>query len=329
MFLPTLTKNIPASGQMGSKIAILLDKPSGWDMKAMRLFSSTDGNLFEQILHSIGLIRSELYITSLFKSVPKTADYNNGTFSEYGLGCVIDIKEELAAANPNIIVCMGEAALAALTKIINLNKYRGYLFAADLNGKITKVLPTIHPRDALHINYHFRYLIQADMQKAKKESTNASLERPPRTIVTEYTDIAEVLNILKEFETVKQLAFDIEVLNYEVSCISFAKHPYESYAIPIANTWTVQEECLLWRAIDRVLSNPNSAKICQNGVFDIQFLLAKNGIQVQGSIYDTMIAHHIMYPDLPKNLGFLGSLYCGTQEYWKDTVRFNNIKDES
>jgi len=36
-----------------------------------------------------------------------------------------------------------------------------------------------------------------------------------------------------------------------------------------------------------------------------------------------------MYPELPKGLGFLGSIYCGSQEYWKDMVKFDDIKDNS
>jgi len=42
-----------------------------------------------------------------------------------------------------------------------------------------------------------------------------------------------------------------------------------------------------------------------------------------------MVAHSIMYPELRKGLDFLGSLYCGTQAYWKDKVKFTNIKEES
>ena len=85
----------------------------------------------------------------------------------------------------------------------------------------------------------------------------------------------------------------------------------------------------MWRGIQGVLGNPNSTKVIQNSMFDVPFLLTRNGITVRGSIHDTMIAHSIMFPELQKGLGFLGSIYCGSQEYWKDTVKFKNIKDES
>jgi DNA polymerase I-like protein with 3'-5' exonuclease and polymerase domains len=78
-----------------------------------------------------------------------------------------------------------------------------------------------------------------------------------------------------------------------------------------------------------VLGNPNSVKVVQNGAFDINFLLTRCGIEVRGPIEDTMIAHHIQYPELQKGLGFLGSIYCGSQAYWKDMIKFENIKEES
>jgi len=44
---------------------------------------------------------------------------------------------------------------------------------------------------------------------------------------------------------------------------------------------------------------------------------------------DTMIAHSIMYPEMLKGLGFLTSMYCGSQEYYKNMVKFDNIKEAS
>ncbi len=124
------------------------------------------------------------------------------------------------------------------------------------------------------------------------------------------------------------VGFDIEVLNYEVSCISFSSTPELACVIPIADRWSLDEELLIWRGIQKVLGNRGSLKIVQNGMFDIPFLLTHNGIETRGEIHDTMVGHSIIYPELPKSLGFLGSIYCGSQPYWKDTVKFKSIKGE-
>jgi hypothetical protein len=90
----------------------------------------------------------------------------------------------------------------------------------------------------------------------------------------------------------------------------------------------LEEELVIWRKLAWLLEN-DSVKILQNAIFDIQFMLSRYGIFMKGEIRDTMIGHSCMYPELPKGLGFLGSIYCGAQQYWKDMVKFDDIKDNS
>jgi len=49
-------------------------------------------------------------------------------------------------------------------------------------------------------------------------------------------------------------------------------------------------------------------KVFQNGIFDISFFL-RLGIVPRACTDDTMLRHHAMFPELPKALGFLGSIY--------------------
>jgi len=65
----------------------------------------------------------------------------------------------------------------------------------------------------------------------------------------------------------------------------------------------------------------------------VHFLLTRCSIVVEpltAEMYeDTMVAHSIMYPEMLKGLGFLTSMYGGSQEYYKNMVKFDNIKEES
>ncbi len=192
-----------------------------------------------------------------------------------------------------------------------------------------KVIPTASPAATIRGGYLGRHLIVADLRKAKFECDTPEIVRPERQLVYKYHTVQEALEWLEYYTTQPVVSCDIEVINFAVSCISFSSNPDTACVIPIADRWTEEEELLIWRAIQRVLGNPDSEKVFQNGIFDIQFLLVQNGIEVRGPIKDTMIEYSVMYPEFPKGLGFLGSLYCGSQEYWKDTVKFNNIKDES
>ncbi len=329
MFIPTQSKpsGVQAQGPKEAKIVIVGDYPSAYDMRSLRPFSGPEGGILEQCLHNVGLIRGEIYITHLFKDQSAGANYNKGSFTETGLAAISALREELSETSANIIIAMGEAAFCAVAGSYYLSRYRGYVFQA-INFPQAKCIGTIHPREASFGLYKNRYLIVADLKKAISERDSPLLVRPSRTLIYHYENINEALEWLTYFNEQPRVSIDIEVLNYEVSCIGFSSNPNLACVFPISGSWSVEDEFLLWRGIAQVLGN-QSQKVFQNGIFDIQFLLAKNNIVTRGEILDTMIAHSVMYPDLPKNLGFLGSIYCGSQEYWKDTVKFSNIKGES
>ena len=90
----------------------------------------------------------------------------------------------------------------------------------------------------------------------------------------------------------------------------------------------LNEEAEIWRGIQRVLGT-ESEKVYQNGIFDSWYLYSRYGLITRGTVSDTMIAHSVMFPELPKSLAFLGSIYCGSQAYWKDLVKFDELKEEA
>ena len=328
--------DVPPAGNTRSKIAIIGDFTGGFDMSSRRPFSGPAGTILESCLHNAGLIRGEVYVTNLIKcrSDRKELYYREGGggkksgFTDKGMEYVRLLQAELTEVEANILIAMGPASFLALCSLGHLSMYRGYVFPSTLcPGR--KVIPTFHPAQAMRGMHTYRYMIAADFQKAKIESQYPELRRPERDLVLHYGSVGDALDWLYFYETEAIVGFDIEVINYEVSCISFSSSPDRACVIPIAGRWTLDEECQIWLAIQRVLGNPNSVKVIQNSMFDVPFLLTRNGIVVRGEIHDTMIAHSIMYPELQKGLGFLGSVYCGSQEYWKNTVRFTNIKDAS
>lgn len=323
---------VPGYGPAGARIAIVGEAPGAHEDQQLRPFVGPAGSVLEQCLHAAGLIKSEVYLTNVVKVRPPKNDispyYNDvrGTFTEAGQEWVSYLHEELRERRPNVVVCAGGCAFSALVgpgkKIM---RYRGYFF--DCNG--LKVIPTIHPSAALRGMYIYRHMIAADLKKAKEHCGIAELIRPQRQLVFNFQHVHEVLEWLDYYEHQSLVCFDIEVTNYEVSCISFASDPSVAISVPLDSRWSAEDELLVWKGIQRVLGNPNSTKIVQNGIFDVHFLLIRCGIEVRGLIHDTMIAHSIMYPELRKGLDFLGSIYCGTQAYWKNMVKFDNIKEDS
>lgn len=321
---------VPGSGPAGAKIAIVGEAPGAHEDQLLKPFVGPAGSVLEQCLHAAGLIRSEVYLTNVVKVRPPKNDIapywdsKSGRFTEAGLEWVNSLWAELKEHKPNVVVACGGCAFAALTNQSRIMKYRGYFF--DSNG--LKVLPTIHPSAALRGMYIYRHLISADLKKAKEYSNSPELERPKRSLIYNFTTVSEVLEWLEYYERQSLVCLDIEVTNYELACIGFSSDPSIAVSIPLDSRWSETDELLIWRGLQRVLGT-SSIKIVQNGIFDIHFLLTRCGLVVSGSIHDTMIGHSVMYPELLKGLAFLGSVYCGTQKYWKDAVKFDNIKAES
>jgi len=349
-FLQTASHRVvPGIGPPGAKIAIVGEAPGAYEDAKLQPFVGPAGGVLEQCLHSAGLIRNEVYLTNVVKVKPHGNNiepfFNSkaGTFSAEGIEWVKSLREELDERKPNIVVAAGKTALAALTGQTHITKYRGYVLETIELQHVKKCIPIIHPAACLYNQgggdkggistsakpYLYRYVITADLKKAKALSDTPELNRPARTLVYNFDTVDEVQEWLTYFAEQPLISFDIEVVNYEVSCIGLASSPMTAASIPIAGRWTEREECQIWKMLDSILGNPDIVKVGQNLIFDTHFLLTRCGIEVRGQLQDTMIAHSCIWPELPKSLGFLGSIYCGAQEYWKDMVKWENIKDES
>jgi len=326
---------VPASGPKSAKIVIVGEAPGAYEEQQLKPFVGPAGGVLEQCLHAAGLIRSEIYLTNVVKVRPKGNNIEpyyttkSGQFTAAGLDWVAKLQEEINELNPKIVIAAGACALSALTQRHQITKLRGYVMDSVGLDPPRKILPIFHPSYALRGNYISRYVIAADFKKAKQLCSAESLDPPDRQIVYNFSHVHEVLEWLEYFERQPLVSFDIEVLHYEVACIGLSSEPAIAVSISLDQRWSISEEIQIWRALQRVLGNPNSIKVAQNAIFDTHFLLTRCGIQVRGPIHDTMIAHSIMYPELPKGLGFLVSMYGGTSSYHKDMIKFDNIKDES
>jgi hypothetical protein len=208
-----------------------------------------------------------------------------------------------------------------------------------------KAIPIIHPASSLYGGgpkkksgdrispYIQRYYTTNDLRKIKEEATTPELRRPEREILLP-SGIRNALEWLDYFNSCPRFSVDIEVVNYEVSAIALADSPTQAMSFPFYhNVFDEAEEVALWKGMARVLGNRKIVKVFQNGIFDIHFLATRVGVIVEpltpDMIEDTMIAHSVMFPEMLKSLDFLGSLYCGNQAYWKNMVRFDNIKENA
>lgn len=111
----------------------------------------------------------------------------------------------------------------------------------------------------------------------------------------------------------KEFCFDTETTGLdpqtaEIVGLSFSHQSHSAYYIPFSDK-NIEARAIL-AEFNSVFNNPSIRKIGQNIKFDIS-ILKQYDIPVKGEIFDTMIAHYLMQPDLRHNLNFLSEQYLG------------------
>lgn len=80
---------------------------------------------------------------------------------------------------------------------------------------------------------------------------------------------------------------------------------------------TREQEAIFWLELKALLEHPNVRIYGQNFIYDTEWLHRYYNIRALVA-FDTMVAHHLLFPGTPKRLDYLASLYCDHFVYWKD-----------
>ena len=92
--------------------------------------------------------------------------------------------------------------------------------------------------------------------------------------------------------------------------MSFSIAENEAFYVPVP---TDQEEALkIVNEFRPVFENENSLKVGQNIKYDM-IVLQNYGVQVKGPLFDTMIAHYVLQPELRHGMDYLAEIYLRYQ----------------
>ena len=143
-----------------------------------------------------------------------------------------------------------------------------------------------------------------------KYSTLADLKSIPHTY--HLVDNEEKRDNLGRFLLSQEFfAFDTETdgidpLTAGLVGMSFAVKENEAWYVPVPAD--AEEAAKVIAHFSPALQNPQSLKIGQNIKFDI-LVLRKYGVRVAGSLFDTMIAHYLLNPELRHGMDYLADTY--------------------
>ena len=121
--------------------------------------------------------------------------------------------------------------------------------------------------------------------------------------------------IIKKLLTSEILALDTETtgtdpMDAELVGMSFSITENQAFYVPVP---AEREEAIkIVREFEPVFKNEKSLKVGQNIKYDM-LVLQNYGIEVRGKLFDTMVAHYVLQPELRHNMDYLAEIYLHYQ----------------
>ncbi|MBR6494728.1 MAG: DNA polymerase I, partial [Prevotella sp.] len=125
----------------------------------------------------------------------------------------------------------------------------------------------------------------------------------------------EMQKICDFFLTNEILSLDTETtstnpIDAELVGLSFSVEESKAFYVPVpANRYEAQKIVDIFK---KVYENPSILKIGQNLKYDLE-VLARYGVTLQGPMFDTMIAHYLLQPELRHNMDYMAETLLNYQ----------------
>lgn len=214
------------------------------------------------------------------------------------------LEPALVQVQPSRIVALGNEALESLTGQTGILQWRGS--PLPLRGRMSegpRVVPTLHPAFLMR---------QASMFSVAVRDLRRGLELPP-----------EDYDLYPSIETVRGFVADAFSFDFEwdewnrITMCGISDRPYWALCIPFVDPF-IEELKRIFEAA-KVLIGHNIVD-ADTSYFD------NLGWKVTAELRDTMLAQHLVQPDMRHGLGFVGSVFTG-KVFWKG--RGEETEDEA
>lgn len=269
--------NIPGCPGVGPKSAQKLISDFG---SIDGIYQNTDklkGKQKEKLIEFEEQVRLSKKLATIILDVPIEFNTNNLTRDEVNKDALISLFEELE-----------------FRTIIQRLKLKDVPVEMSMQGTLfdmgtVAAQPEESKLDTIETIPHQYYLVENEMQRASLRAE---------------------LSVQKEF------CFDTETTGLnthlaEIVCISFSFRKHEAYCVTLPADKSEAQKII--DEFREVFADENVTKIGQNIKYDI-LMLSNYGIEVKGKLYDTMLAHYLIQPDLKHNLDLLCKIYLNYEK---------------
>ena len=346
-------QRVPFEGpERDYNILVVGEAPGGDEEGQGRPFVGKAGQLAERYFGRAGVPRSEIRWSNLSKYRPLGNKFRLLLSSKQLEDGIAELKEEILANKPNLVVGFGNWPLYFLTGNCGLQKkgkkdvyvpgtgigsYRGSRLPMKEEFGGGKFFATFHPA-YINRDWHWNPVFYQDILFAVEDSKYPELRYPEYDswIDPEHGDIQELVREAIESPWISK---DIETFpNGQFSCVGWSWR-LDGRDRGVTVTFRRPD---LWRYAQQIWEAPTPSILQFGNSFDSAFMEYfyqwKLGGFYDGKGWDTFVASASIYPDYPRGLDFLASVYTRFPYYktdrkiWKNEgdldVLFNyNIKD--
>ena len=156
--------------------------------------------------------------------------------------------------------------------------------------------------------------IPTENQETQKKVDFLTLKTTPHDykLIDNQEDMSKLCDF---FLTKSILSLDTETtstnpIDAELVGLSFSVKEFEAFYVPIpANR---EEAQMIVNIFKKVYENPNILKVGQNIKYDYE-VLSHYGVTIQGRMFDTMLAHYLLQPELRHNMDYMAEVYLNYQ----------------
>jgi uracil-DNA glycosylase family 4 len=312
--------DVISDGPVTSEVVIIAEGLGENEIRQKRVLIGGAGRLLFDSLRKHGLHRANVYATNVVKrqiSLSRTGNERHVVHQDELERWRAMLDWELSQLpNVRIVLALGNYALEAITGHRKITNWRGSVLPITLHGRAVTVVCSINPAFALR-EPKMEPMFLMDLAKLGMVLRGTYREHEVECLINPTAPQARTF-ISDLNKAKKPIAFDIETINGETACFGLSNSPHSAMCIalrgPHTHTFTLHEELNLLHQLQALLDN--NRIIAQNGSFDAYWTRLHDRLYVP-IWFDTLLAHHTLYPQLPHNLAFIVGQYT-THPFYKD-----------
>lgn len=296
--------NIPGCPGVGEKTASKLVQDFGSIENLIQNTDKLKGALKEKVKNNIEQIKTSKWLATIKTDVPIQLDMEMLKVEEPNQEALQKIFEELEFRT------LMRKKIASPTPLpASKPEKKGNAIQGDLFSGFGDEGETAEGAEETTINN--------GMLRYSKETADYQLVDTPEKMDTLVATLQGAKEICLDTETTSTDPIQARLVG-----LSFSIKEGQAWYVPVFEN---QEAVERFRP---VYENPNIIKVGQNLKYDLQ-VLQNHGIELQGRMFDTMIAHYLLHPEMRHGMDYLAEAYLHYQTIHIDELIGTGKKQKS